>query len=133
MKSEKLRSALLLTLIASLLVSCGGPSGTQGDESTSGTDTSAPVTEEIKLSEFEKLPEEDYGGYTFNILLNNQDDRFVDVMTEDEQNGDLMNDIVYKRNLDVEQKYNITFACQQDEYQNVVSTARTNVLAGDQS
>ena len=133
MKSEKLRSALLLTLIASLLVSCGGPSGTQGDESTSGTDTSAPVTEEIKLSEFEKLPEEDYGGYTFNILLNNQDDRFVDVMTEDEQNGDLMNDIVYKRNLDVEQKYNIDIECQQDEYQNVVSTARTTVLAGDQT
>lgn len=71
MKSEKLRSALLLILATSLLVSCGSSAGTQGGESTSGTDTTAPETEEIKLSELEKLPEADYGEYTFNILLNN--------------------------------------------------------------
>ena len=131
MKSDKMRSALLLILATSLLVSCGSSAGTQGSESTSDADTTAAETTEAVKPELEKLPEEDYGEYTFNILLNNQDDRFVDVMTDEEQTGDLMNDIVYKRNLAVEQKYNITLACQQDEFQNVVSTLKSQVLAGD--
>ena len=129
------KSALLAIIIAGLylLNSCGSSGDTvETDSSVSGDTSSAETTPETEQAELEKLPEVDYEGYTFKVMLNNQDNRYVDVMTEGEQTGDLMNDTIYERNLAVEQKYNITITCEQDEYQNVMSTAKQSVLSGDE-
>ena len=54
------------------------------------------------------------------------------MMTEGEETGDIFNDLIYLRNLAVEEKYNITFEMAEDDYNLVISTARESVMAGDE-
>ena len=56
------------------------------------------------------IPEADYGGYGFNILVSLNALTNVDVWNDfhaEEENGDVINDAIYRRNAFVEEKYNI--------------------------
>ena len=96
---------IAISLILSSLAACGS-AAPEGPVTTSAGDTTTEAPVDTR-TELEKLEGADYDGYEFGILLNNQDDRFVDVMTVGEMNGDIMNDNVYKRNLAVQEKYGI--------------------------
>lgn len=114
------------------MVSCGGAAGDSSVSTTAskdaGTETTAAETE--AASQLEQLPADDYQGYEFHVLLNNQDDRYVDVMTEDGETGDVLNDVVYRRNRAVEEKYNIKITATEDEYGNVNNMLKKEVTAG---
>lgn len=129
----RLKSAILALLMTGsyLLASCGSES--EGEETTVASGDSSAEETTAEVSAFDALPTEDYGGYTFKVYLNNQDDRYVDMMTEGEETGDIFNDLIYLRNLAVEEKYNITFECSETDYNTVISTARTSVMAGDEA
>ena len=120
---------IAMSLILSSLTACGS-AAPEGPVTTSAGDTTTEAPVDTR-TELEKLEGADYDGYEFGILLNNQDDRFVDVMTVGEMNGDIMNDNVYKRNLAVQEKYGIVIKTEQDEYQNVNETCKKSVMAGD--
>lgn len=131
----KTNTKLLCILLAALTVggtmmSCGGDTAGAAD-TTAAVDTAAAteaVTEEI--AELDKLPAADYNGHVVNILLNDQDDRFVDIMTEGEETGDVMNDIIYKRNRAVEEKYNVEIVGTSDEYNAVNDMLKKEVQGG---
>ncbi len=53
------------------------------------------------------LPERDFQNYPFTFLNGNTSYTYNNV-TASEQNGETINDAIYKRNLDVEEMYNIT-------------------------
>ena len=129
MKKVRSIGLIAMSLVLSSITACGSaaPEGPV-TSSADGTTTEASVDTRTEL---EKLESADYGGYEFGILLNNQDDRFVDVMTEESMNGDIMNDNVYKRNLAVQEKYGIVIKTEQDEYQKVNEVCKQAVMAGD--
>ncbi len=125
-------SALLLA--GCLLVSCGNESrndiDTQPAERPDSTEAAETTGAAVPLSLLDQMPEADYGGYAYNILLNDQDNRYVDIMTEDKETGDTLNDLVYRRNRAVEEKYNIKIVGKSDEYPAVNNTLKKEVQAG---
>ena len=129
--NTKLLCLLLAAMtVGTTMMSCGGNSAQTAD-TTASVDTAAAteaVTEEPTA--LEKLPTVDYGGHTVSILLNDQDDRFVDIMTEGEETGDVMNDIIYKRNRAVEEKYNVTIVGASDTFDNVNAMLKKEVQGG---
>lgn len=131
----KTNTKMLCLMLAAMtvggtMISCGGDASGAVDTTASvGTDAATEaVTEEI--SELEQLPAADYGGHVVNILLNDQDERFVDIMTEGEETGDVMNDIIYQRNRAVEEKYNVTIVGESDTYDNVNNMLKKEVQGG---
>ena len=57
------------------------------------------------------IPDMDFGGYEFRVLTNDDHSHSVPLHTRDiiaeEETGDPINDAVYKRNAEIEEKYNI--------------------------
>ncbi len=133
MKSSKKTLCLLIAAltVAGTMLSCGsGDSGNTSDTTAApdAGETTAAETEE--LGALEQLPTVDYGGHVVNILLNDQDERFVDIMTDGEETGDVMNDIVYARNRAVEEKYNVKLVGTSDTYDTVNNTLKKEVQGG---
>jgi len=123
MKNIKKFTALFLVLILifTTLISCNPSSknnisATGNDNTTADPNaTAAPggTTAEERIDP--NLPSEDYGGYTFTFLahqINYPYDWVGDAapreITAEAENGDPINDSVYKRNAITEDKYNIT-------------------------
>jgi hypothetical protein len=71
----------------------------------------------------------DFGGHKFRIFIRDSEGRNTDFVSE-EENGDVMNDIVYKRNRNVADRFNceLSFVLTNDE---TAAPARTAILAGD--
>lgn len=98
---------LLIAMLAS--VSCGsagtGNDITSDDTTVSeSTETSAETNDRENVKD--NLPETDFGGDKFTMLVRTE--RSYEFEAE-EENGDLLNDAVYKRNLAVEDRFNIKF------------------------
>lgn len=132
--NHKLVCFLLAALtLGGAMLSCGGNEKTDENKN----DATQPITEsatteakEENVSALSKLPGEDYGGYVVNIILNAGDDRFVDIMTEGEETGDVMNDVVYARNRAVEEKYNVKIVGFSDPDQDINAVCRKEVQGG---
>ncbi len=130
---KKLTHLLLLAMIASSVAACGDSTGTSAvtDAATvGGADTAAAETEEIGA--LQGLAAQDFGGHTFGVLAANDgaNNRHYDIETAGEENGDILNDLVYARNRAVEEKYNITIKTANDEYGKVMDVIRQQVQGG---
>lgn len=130
MKHSKQALSLLL-LSAILTVSCGGGS-TAADTQTSDTDTTTAAPETTAGYDY---PDVDMGGQTFKILT--ADDYWgmnVEVDVE-EQNGEPLNDAIFKRNAAVEEALNCVIEDTNLGISNVISNvtaaARKEILSGD--
>lgn len=110
MKTQKQILAMLLLASALITASCGS-----GD--TTATDTAAVATEAQTSAEtlspldqtVASLPAKDFDGYEFTIMDRNSEHtpwHTYDVFAEGE-NGDAINDAVFKRNQVIEELYNI--------------------------
>lgn len=147
-KAIRVLSIFLILLILSISVltfaSCGGASGdNQGKKegnTTESSDIAGNAGEEIadEAKETVKppdLPERNYGGSDFVIL-----DRYDptpgwnwgnrDVIAE-EENGEDINDAVYRRNSIVEDKYNMRLTHVSFELGQIQSKLKTSVQAGN--
>lgn len=117
---KKIISILLITaFISSLLLSCGD--NTSGNDNSTTTTTSGNAAnqsaEENNSAQQEErldpgLPERDYEGYTFTFLshLYEGGDWVNPTPLEliaEEETGDPINDAVYRRNMTIQEKYNI--------------------------
>ncbi len=122
-------SALLLSM---LLASCG-EGGT-----TAQTDAVAEASMEIITTEavtevptaLSKLPAADYNGHLFRVLHENQENQQVDIETVGEENGDVLNDLVFRRNSLVEEQYNIKIDASNADGGAVNTTIQKQVQAG---
>ena len=126
---------LSLILIISLLAglsSCGDSSS----EDTTGTPTTTSAPEETKRDD---LPDDlDFAGAEIKFLCRDSDANsgYRNELDFTEEDGDLVNDAIYKRNLDVQERLNVKFTMQtvngswgnRNEYLGLV---RDSVLAGD--
>ncbi len=134
MKTSSVKlTCLLLALLAcgSSLLSCGGSGDTVGEQNTADPAVTETAAETEAPAALTLLPEADYGAHDYRILLLEEDDRYVDIMTEGMENGDIMNDLVFYRNRAVEEKYNITVTGERANPDVVNDTVRRQVSAGD--
>ena len=136
MKHSSLKfTCLLLALLTSgtALLACGGSGNSNAEQQTGGADVSETetATETEAPAGLSLMADADYNRHEFRILLLEEDDRHVDIMTAGEENGDIMNDLVFRRNLAVEEKYNITITGEKEDPGVVTSTIHKLVRAND--
>ena len=131
---KQLLPAVLLA--AALLTACGSESAK--DSVTQAAQDSAAVTEAVTDDErapyAELAPEvQDFGGYNFRIFVNGEfNEGSSPQYFAYEENGETVNDAVFRRNTAVAERYNITITpvtgfSHSDDY----SLALQNIQAGD--
>lgn len=125
--------ALAVLTAALLLLSCAESDGDTTVETTSA-ESGDNVTTEGDTQIYPDLPEKDFEGYTFKALhwyiTGWESRRNKDIYAESE-NGDPINDAVYKRNLYMSDKYNVTFSIQNESYDKVISMTQKFINAGE--
>lgn len=131
---KRASAALLIMLVASsILTSCGSSGSGTASETTAQTGSQPEQTVETeaeKTDYFAGLPDKDYEGYNFRMLIRNMERWIVD-MYADSENGDVVNDAVYKRNAQVSEKYDMVFSMTKSSSDNYETDAVNTILAGD--
>ena len=128
------RMIIALILLISLATGCGKEAVlSDNNETTSvesdGTETSATTEPSIDPG----VEAVDLGGREYTILNRQHGDYafpYAEFQAE-EENGDLVNDGVYKRNLAIEDKYKVKLVSVETD--DVVGNAKNAVLAGDKT
>lgn len=122
---------LLIAMLTSMTTACGDG---KTNETTSNTiDTTATVQEtETELTD--GLPEKDMDGFTLRIFHNNPTQMTWTNLTLDaqEQTGEVLNDAIYGRNREIEERFNSQLDVVECEvFQLGVAEVRKEVQAGD--
>lgn len=124
---KKTMSALLPLLIAASVFAACGESSQAPSIASSGPETTAAAAEETGETAVQDfLPENDYGGFEFNIISRVSTSNYA--LLSEEQNGDMLNDAKYARNMSVSERFNIVMRESEYTDENVPANY---VLAGD--
>lgn len=113
MKTRITTSALALLLLGAMALSaCGDSTGTKTDGTGTQASTDPVVTEEPTEADLRKaipdnLPETDMGGYEFRVWSRTRSDFVEDVGFDMEETGEVVDDAIYARNRDVEERFNV--------------------------
>ncbi|MCR5263863.1 MAG: hypothetical protein K6D94_08325, partial [Clostridiales bacterium] len=130
---------LLSALVLSLFAACGSAAGDVPASTTAPQGGELAETEAAEtLSDLEmralvddELPEADFGGYTWRIVTQ---DTYKNHYYMEEEDGDVIDDAVYGRNLRVAERYNINYAVAfEGSYEECNSFVKKAVTAGDDS
>ena len=128
---RKLMAILLLCAIT-LSASCGDSQVTDDVTESTATDTTTADTLSDDGRDKSDLPEDyDLGGYTLRLLsmTENSSATSMYLIAPDEANGEILNDTIYDRNVEVFAKYN--FSIENIYADDVMSAVNQAVLAGD--
>ena len=133
MKADRLAAVLLTFVILLMSASCGADSG--NGPVTTAPEASEPP-QETALTEITEvrpeLPGSDFGGYVFRVVKYDIEKQqwtgLINDIAVEAENGDVLNDAVYRRNLLVQEKYN--FSISDKAVADVSSVLRQMVLAG---
>ena len=102
--------AIFLTILGAISCSSPNASNDNGKNPETSGDNLVEGEGEIETEAQIPEPENDFGGYKFRVLVNGDD--FGDYRSREffseAENGDVLNDSVYKRNMEAEEKYNFT-------------------------
>ena len=145
---RRILTFMLVCLMAASAVSCGGETVEPADGTTAGQNdetTTAPETtdgtpqtgtttpESTALSD--DLGEYDFNKRNFNIVYSAEQLGERWPYPSDEQTGDILNDAVYKRETNVEERFNvdITWSSTGGVNSEVAKALNASVMAGDQS
>lgn len=134
MKSPNTR--ILCALLAALvLTSCGSGSTTdKTPETTADTTAETEVETEpdpnaVRRAISDDLPDTDMDGYTYRVLSRQRDDFIEDIGLDLEQNGDVVNDAIYNRNLTVSERFNCKYEATFTD--SIDTTGINTITAGD--
>lgn len=110
MKKHRCMAIFLCLCLTLPLFSCGQTEN-ETTENTSADTTAESVTD-AETEPVYKLPEGDFGGHTFTILVTGNTESGWDKndFSAEELTGELMNDAIYTRNTTVEDLYNVKIA-----------------------
>ena len=135
MKAHKFLSLILvLSFVFMTIISCGDTS-----QQATVEDTTAAAVEDIAENKTTvpkiELPAFDYEGQTFLVLAREDGTGSAtwdirDIVAK-EQNGELINDAVYNRNIVIEEKYNVIIDEHKINDGTINSTIANVVMAGD--
>ncbi len=126
-----LAAFLCTAAILSAVTACGDSTAddTPATDTAAVTDPTAAETEDPRLAVSDDLPNADFGGEDFTFLTHS--DTYYCV---EEENGDILNDVYYKRQALVEERFNVDIkAHNAGGIAENVTLLTTSVLAGDDS
>lgn len=110
---KRIISLILLCALCSLAVSCGKQSDEKAqanavDTIENNVDTSETIDPEEELMRNYSLPDENFDGYEFNIMIRGHADEWdsQDIVAE-EDSGEGFVSAVYNRNIELEEKFNV--------------------------
>lgn len=125
MKMKRITLTLLLAAML-ILTACGSQSGTISD-TAAAADTVIEIEDTVNPLA-DNLPEEDYGGYDFRIMSDND---YIFFIYAEELNGSQINDVLYEANRAVEERYNIRLSQVVQSTWTANQEVETPILAGD--
>ncbi len=103
---------------------------TSGSVTTTGNPDAVTTTpDESVPGALDKVTVNDWGGYTFKVYYNTQDNAQTDFIC-DSPNGDTLNDVVYARNTKVETLFNINIETTPDTETNYATVLQSQYSAG---
>ena len=130
-----MKKTIVMLLLASMLLSLAACGGTK--EADTGTDTTTDTTvqgesetETETTDPLAGLDVIDMEGYAFRQLLRDKDQWIADMIAE-EQTGEVVNDAIFRRNTEVEERYNCTFTYSVSSTGNFNMDAKPGIVAGD--
>jgi hypothetical protein len=129
---KKITSLFLLTAIMISILSCGS-SDNPIDNSTSSDHNTESELEETTFIISPDLPKKDYQGYEFKLLTTDEIGslRYSYEIDADTENGEPLNDAVYKRNIYVEDQFNVKITQIAYDKGSFRSAFKNSVLAAD--
>ncbi len=141
MKHANSSARLLLCLAAALLITACADASEPAADTVSASDT-APTTQTPGVTEDIAIPDvpadADFNGHTFTFLItgNTENNWQKNDFHAPEENGDVFNDARYRRNLAVEERFNIKIATDEQYGQTKgagsgYKTIEKSVMAGD--
>ena len=143
-KIKKLKKCLCLLIVVFILFSSFSSCSTNtsdGDRKNNNpTDGDLPPAEQSDPLEAVRpdIPAVDFGGYEFKILTNDNGSHLIPLHTRDivaeEETGEPINDAVYKRNMETEDKFNIkikNIALPESDSFAPANAVKNAVLAGE--
>jgi ABC-type glycerol-3-phosphate transport system substrate-binding protein len=148
MRKTKILSIFVILFIisaVSMFIACSKnvSSEPQSENNTASADIAdiADITEEKETAGETRLepdlPEKDFEGFEIKLLgrtITEGSERGFGEVYSEEENGELLNDAVYKRNLTVEKKYNIKITgVISPDIASLEKDIRKNVSAGNQA
>ncbi len=126
---------LLSALIAVFATSCSNENNEITDNiTTSSTDMTVTetVVSETEMLFHPALPETDFDGREFRILCWSRDtDPLITDFCVDEESGDPVLDAVFRRNLAVEEEYNVKILFEEKGRDSILNTATRAILANE--
>ncbi|MCI8387800.1 MAG: carbohydrate ABC transporter substrate-binding protein [Clostridiales bacterium] len=127
MKKRAITLILLAAFVISAMSACGNNDTPNNDTEPTATDPSETTPDTAPVEALE-IPDVKYDDYAFRIFTR-PGDRYDEVYTETE-NGEVLNDAVYRRNAIVEEKLGITFEITQSSA-DWETEALNSILAND--
>jgi hypothetical protein len=106
-----LKVFLTLLLVSTLLLSCGTEEGSDGvvnnTTSQAGDAEESVETIDPRFAVSDDLPEMGFDGYEFGILYPIWSNYELGLYFAEEETGDKLNDVIYARERDVEERFNV--------------------------
>ena len=120
------RKIAIFLIVAGLISGCVSCQSTDDIQSVTET-TAETVTETETTSILDELGEKDFEGRTYTIYERDNTDFHINIPA-DTLTGDVINDALYQRDVDIEERYNVVLEYYEDESSD---TFTNSVLAGD--
>ena len=128
---KQLCALLALLAVGTVVTSCGGDAGSDTETGPVGEQTlSTAPAETEEPSAFDLMENVDFGGHIVRIYLSDQQNEQGDIITGEEENGDVLHDLIYRRNRAVEEKYNVIIQGEADSNEIVNDMIRMQVQGG---
>lgn len=125
----KTTAALLAALMFISLAACSSGGRSEKTDNTANVTETAAETLPEDTSVKDDLPDENFGGYKYRILSSIRGKATLNAFPA-EQSGDTLNDVYYKRNLEVAQRFGVEFYESTEGDGLSISFLEKDVLAG---
>ena len=126
-----MKRGLALLLVLLMLASCASETISNDIPVTQQDDATAVMDVPTETEREAPVPEKTYDGKEFHVMIRKSGYAYdVSDAFSDELTGEIVNDAVYNRNLEIEDKYNFKFV--PNEQVSPVDTAQTDFRSGSQ-
>ena len=133
---RKLSILLAISLVFLTAASCGESEGEETTAVADGSDTTADEETSSEIAIYESTTDEERAalgldGYEFNVMIRDASlDWSIEDLISDGENGEVLNDAVYRRNLYLEDLFGFTIRADDSEGTEL-SEMTTLILSGD--
>ena len=131
MKNYRLLTLFLALTLAASATACGGSAPSADTTASGGASGDAATTPAVTEEAIPSLPDKDLGGFKLVLGKTPQDKVAWATVTfaASEENGEVLNDAIVKRNRDMQEKYN--FQMEDIEFADPLGTMNQQIMAGD--